>query len=199
MAGHSQWANRKHRKARQDAKKGKIFSKMAREITMAAREGGGDPEANARLRMALEKARQASVPADNIERAVKRGTGDMEGQAYEELTYEGYGPGGVALLLRVLTDNRNRAAADIRHLFSKYGGNLGENGCVAWMFERKGVILVDRSAPGADEDTLLLAALEAGAEDFRPGAEDFEVITAPDDLATVREALEGAGAEEVSS
>ena len=142
MAGHSQWANRKHRKARQDAKKGKIFSKMAREITMAARQGGSDPEVNARLRLAIDRARQFGVPNENIERAIKRGAGELQGEDYEELIYEGYGPGGVALMLSVVTDNRNRSAGELRHLFSRYGGNLGEAGCVSWMFERKGLLVM---------------------------------------------------------
>lgn len=199
MAGHSQWANRKHRKARQDAKKGKIFSKMAREITMAARQGGGDPDANPRLRTALEKARQFGVPNENIERAIKRGTGELAGAAYEELTYEGYGPGGVALMVRVVTDNRNRAASEIRHLFGKYGGNLGESGCVSWQFERKGLISVDRAAAGVDEETLMTAAVEADAEDFRVEGDVVEVITPPEALEAVRQALEAAGVREFTT
>lgn len=199
MAGHSQWANRKHRKARQDAKKGKIFSKMAREITMAARQGGGDPDANPRLRTALEKARQYGVPNDNIERAIKRGTGELEGAAYEELTYEGYGPAGVALMVRVVTDNRNRSASEIRHIFSKHGGNLGETGCVSWQFERKGLISIDRSSAGVDEETLMMAAVEADAEDFRVAGDFYEVITPPEALEAVREALEAAGVPEFAT
>ncbi|MFS8569736.1 MAG: YebC/PmpR family DNA-binding transcriptional regulator [Thermaerobacter sp.] len=193
MAGHSQWANRKHRKARQDAKKGKIFSKMAREITMAARMGGGDPDINPRLRAALEKARQFGVPNENIERAIKRGTGELEGAAYEELMYEGYGPGGVALMVRVVTDNRNRAAGEIRHIFSKHGGSLGEKGSVAWQFERKGLITIDRASAGVDEETLMMAALEADAEDVRVEGDVYEIITAPEALEAVRQSLEAAG------
>ncbi|EKP93968.1 YebC/PmpR family DNA-binding transcriptional regulator [Thermaerobacter subterraneus] len=192
MAGHSKWANRKHRKARQDAKKGKIFSKLAREIITAVRQGGGDPEANPRLRLALERARQFSMPAENIERAIKRGLGESEAENYEELVYEGYGPGGVALMLEILTDNRNRSAGEIRHIFAKHGGNLGESGCVAWMFDRKGVITV--SAQGAPaEDDLLLLAVEAGAEDLKAEDGSFVIYTDPDDLHRVREALEKAG------
>ncbi|HEX6988255.1 MAG TPA: YebC/PmpR family DNA-binding transcriptional regulator [Bacillota bacterium] len=199
MAGHSKWANRKHRKARQDARKGKIFSKMAREITMAARQGGGDPEANPRLRAALEKARQYGVPNDNIERAIKRGTGELEGADYEELTYEGYGPGGVGLLVRVVTDNRNRTASEIRHIFSRHGGNLGEAGSVSWQFERKGLISVPRASAGVDEETLMLAALEADAEDFRVEGDVYEVITPPEALEAVRQALADAGVREFES
>ena len=193
MAGHSQWANRKHRKARQDAKKGKIFSKMAREITMAARQGGSDPEVNARLRLAIDRARQFGVPNENIERAIKRGAGELQGEDYEELIYEGYGPGGVALMLSVVTDNRNRSAGELRHLFSRYGGNLGEAGCVSWMFERKGLLVIDRDDTTVPEDDLLLTAVEAGAEDFKSTDEAYQIITAPDDFETVRDALRRAG------
>ncbi|HEY8393325.1 MAG TPA: YebC/PmpR family DNA-binding transcriptional regulator [Thermaerobacter sp.] len=193
MAGHSKWANRKHRKARQDAKKGKIFSKLSREIITAVRQGGGDPDANPRLRMALERARQYSMPAENIERAIKRGLGELDsGEEYEELIYEGYGPGGVALMLEILTDNRNRSAGEIRHIFAKHGGNLGESGCVAWMFDRKGVITVaGESLPS--EDDLLLIAVEAGAEDMKREDDGYIIYTSPDDLHEVREALEKAG------
>ncbi|PZN13517.1 MAG: YebC/PmpR family DNA-binding transcriptional regulator [Bacillota bacterium] len=193
MAGHSKWANRKHRKARQDAKKGKIFSKLSREIITAVRQGGGDPDANPRLRLALERARQYSMPAENIERAIKRGLGELEtGEEYEELIYEGYGPGGVALMLEILTDNRNRSAGEIRHIFAKHGGNLGESGCVAWMFDRKGVITVaGDSLPS--EDDLLLIAVEAGAEDMKREDDAYIIYTNPDDLHDVREALEKAG------
>ena len=192
MAGHSKWANRKHRKARQDAKKGKIFSKLAREIMAAVRQGGGDPDANPRLRLALERARQFSMPAENIERAIKRGLGETEAESYEELIYEGYGPGGVALMLEILTDNRNRSAGEIRHIFAKHGGNLGESGCVAWMFDRKGVITVaGEGAPS--EDDLLLLAVDAGAEDMKNEDGNFVIYTDPDDLHKVREALEQAG------
>jgi YebC/PmpR family DNA-binding regulatory protein len=165
MAGHSKWANIRHRKAAQDAKRGKLYTKLAREITVAAREGGGDPEFNPRLRAAIEKAKKFNMPKENIERAIKRGTGEIAGETYEEITYEGYGPGGVAIIVKCLTDNRNRTASEVRHAFSKYGGNLGTSGCVSWMFERKGIITV--STEKYDEDTVMMAAVEAGAE--RPG------------------------------
>lgn len=197
MAGHSQWANRKHRKARQDAKKGKVFSKAAREITVAARQGG-DPETNAQLRLAIEKARQLRVPADNIERAVKRGTGELAGQDYAEVLYEGFGPGGVALMLRILTDNRNRTAAEVRHLFSRYGGNLGDSGSVAWMFQRSGLIMVDKEAFD-DGEELLLLAVEAGADDFRPGDEGYEIITSPENMEDVKASLADAGVSELAA
>lgn len=191
MAGHSKWANIRHKKQKEDAKRGKIFTKLARQITVAAREGGGDPNSNFRLRLAIDMARSHNMPNDNIERAIKRGTGELEGSAYEEFVYEGYGPGGVAILLEVMTDNRNRTASDVRHLFSKNGGNLGESGCVAWMFETKGQILVE--ADGVDEDEMMLAALEAGAEDVEHVDDLFEVVTAPEALRDVQSALSEAG------
>lgn len=191
MAGHSQWANRKHRKARQDAKKGKIFSKMAREIMVAARQGG-DPATNNQLRMAIERARQYSVPAENIERAIKRGTGELSGQDFSEAMYEGFGPGGVAIMLRILTDNRNRTAAEIRHLFSRYGGGLGESGSVAWLFNRCGLIVLDGDQV-ADADELLLVAMEAGADDLRTAGDSYEIITTPDKFEEVKNALAEAG------
>ncbi len=187
MAGHSQWANRKHRKARQDAKKGKIYSMMAKKIAVAAREGGGDPETNSALRMAIDEAKALGVPNDNIDRAIKRGTGELEGAQYEEMTYEGYGPGGTAILLEILTDNRNRTAAEIRHLFSKHGGNLGEAGCVAWMFQRKGQVIVE--SDGLTEEDLFLSAAEAGAEDLIELEDGFAVITPPSELEQVRSGL----------
>lgn len=187
MAGHSQWANRKHRKARQDAKKGKIFSKMARKISVAARNGGGDPDTNPDLRAAIDEAKSLGVPNDNIDRALKRGTGELEGMRYEEFTYEGYAPGGVAILLEIVTDNRNRTASELRYVFTKYGGNLGESGCVAWMFDRKGRIVV--SGDDLDEDELFLVAADGGAEDLQPVNGVFEVVTAPSDVFLVRETL----------
>ncbi|HHY96141.1 MAG TPA: YebC/PmpR family DNA-binding transcriptional regulator [Firmicutes bacterium] len=196
MSGHSKWANIKHTKAKKDAERGNLFSKLAREIIVAARHGGGNLEGNARLRLAVEKARDANMPADNITRLIKRGTGELEGVTYEELTYEGYGPGGVAILLDVVTDNRNRTASELRFLFSRHGGNLGETGCVSWMFSKKGYISIDRAAAGAagkDEDALLMLALEAGAEDFQSDEDSYEVITAPDELEDVRQALRAAG------
>lgn len=192
MAGHSKWANIKHRKARMDAQKGKIFTKVAREIIVAAKDGGGDPESNFALRLAVQKAREANMPNDNIMRAIKRGTGELGGSSFESFTYEGYGPGGVALMLDINTDNRNRAAADIRYLLSKHGGSLGESGCVSWMFKRKGYISVEMSK-GLDEDELILLALEAGAEDIQEDGKSLEITTAPEDMEKVKEALEGSG------
>ena len=193
MAGHSKWANIRHKKAAQDAKRGKIFTKLAREITVAAREGGGDPESNPRLRAAIERARKFNMPKENIERAIKRGTGEIAGETFEEVTYEGYGPGGVAIIVKCLTDNRNRTAAEVRHAFSKHGGNLGTSGCVSWMFERKGVIVV----PGDkyDEETVMLAALDAGADDVVLEDGKFIVYTQPSELETVRKGLLDAGIE----
>ncbi len=191
MSGHSKWSSIKHKKAIVDSKRGKVFTKLIKEITVAARMGGsGDPDANPRLRTALLAARAENMPKDNIERAIKKGTGELEGVNYEENTYEGYGPGGAAILLESLTDNKNRAVADIRHIFAKSGGNLGENGCVAWMFEKKGYIIIEKSA--VDEDTLMEKALDAGAEDVRDETDTFEVITAPEDFETVKEAIEAA-------
>jgi len=188
MSGHSKWSTIRHKKGAADAKRGKIFTKLIKEITVAARMGGGDPESNPRLRTAVAAAKAENMPKDNIERGIKKGTGELEGVSYEESTYEGYGPGGAAVMVESLTDNKNRAVADIRHIFSKNGGNLGENGCVAWMFDKKGYISVEKSA--SDEETLMEAALEAGAEDVREDGASFEVITAPEDLEAVREAIE---------
>ncbi len=189
MAGHSKWANIKHKKAREDAKRGKIFTKVTREIIVAARLGGGDPDKNPRLRRAIQKAKSVNMPKENIERAIKRGTGELEGVSYEEVVYEGYGPGGVAILVEAITDNRNRTVSEIRTIFSKHGGNLGEAGCVAWMFERKGVITVK----DVDEDLLMEVAIEAGAEDVSQEEGLFSVITAVEDLDRVREAIEAKG------
>ncbi|GAB6064307.1 YebC/PmpR family DNA-binding transcriptional regulator [Deferrisoma palaeochoriense] len=197
MAGHSKWANIKHKKAREDAKRGKIFSKLAKEITVAAKLGGGDPDGNPRLRRAIETARSFNMPKDNIERAIKKGTGEGGGADYEQITYEGYGPGGVAVLVEVLTDNRNRTVGEIRHAFSKNKGNLGENGCVAWLFESKAYFTVPKSAVG--EEKLLEVALEAGAEDVRDGGEVWEVLADPDAYDDVRAGLEAAGLELESS
>ena len=193
MAGHSKWANIRHRKAAQDAKRGKIYTKLAREITVAAREGGGDPEKNPRLRAAIEKARKFNMPKENIERAIKRGTGELKGETYEEVTYEGYGPGGVAIIVKCLTDNRNRTASEVRHVFSKHGGNLGTSGCVSYLFERKGVITVP--ADKFDEETVMMAAIEAGAEDVVNEGEKFVIYTEPGELETVRKGLVDAGVE----
>ena len=189
MAGHSKWANIKHRKGRQDAARGKLFAKLAKAIESAARQGGGDPTMNVGLANAIAKAKAASMPNDNIERAVKRGTGeDSSGAEYEEVWYEGYAPGGVALYIHVLTDNRNRAASDVRSTMTRNHGNLGEPGSVGYLFEQKGLI----HAAG-DEDTVMLAALEAGAEDIREAGDSFEVITNPSEMVRVKEALEGVG------
>ncbi|HHX77752.1 MAG TPA: YebC/PmpR family DNA-binding transcriptional regulator [Firmicutes bacterium] len=192
MAGHSKWANIKHRKARVDEQKGKIFTKIAREIIVAAREGGGDPEANFALRIAIDKAKEANMPNDNIERAIKRGTGELSGEKIESITYEGYGPGGVAFLLLINTDNRNRTAADIRHIFSKHNGNLGETGCVSWMFARKGILVLEKDENSDDEEALLLA-LEAGADDITAEDSVYELITAPEDLKRIKELMEKSG------
>ena len=191
MAGHSKWANIKHRKGRQDAKRGKLFGKLAKAIEVAAREGGGNPDFNPTLATAIEKAKAASMPNDNIDRAVKRGTGEVEGASYEEMYYEGYGPAGVALYVQVLTDNRNRAASDVRAAFSKHNGNLGEPGSVGYLFSQKGVILAK-----GEEDDVILTALDAGAEDIREGGDGtHEVVTVASDMRDVREALEVAGIE----
>lgn len=191
MAGHSKWANIKHKKSAEDARRGKVFTKLVKEIIVAARMGGGDPNANPRLRLVLEKAKQNNLPKENIERAIKKGTGELEGVSYEETVYEGYGPGGAAVYVESLSDNKNRTVADIRHIFSKHGGNLGENGCVAWMFDKKGWIPVSKD--DADEETLMEAALEAGAEDIRDEEGVFEVITPPEAFEAVKAALEAAG------
>ena len=194
MSGHSKWANIKHRKGRQDAARGKLFAKLCRAVEAAARQGGGDPTANAVLANAIEKARSASVPKDNIDRAIKRGTGEIESQNLDEMFYEGYAAGGVALLVQILTDNRNRAASDVRSTFTRNGGNLGEPGSVAYLFDQKGYILV-----AGNEDEVMLTALEAGAEDVRASGDQFEVISAPADLGVVREALVNAGLEPESA
>ncbi len=191
MAGHSKWANTKHRKARADAQKGKIFTKLAREITVAAREGGDDIDANFALRLAVQKARDNNMPNDNIQRAIQRGTGNQEGSSYEYANYEGYAVGGVAILLEVMTDNRNRTVAEIRHIFSRYGGSLGESGCVAWMFNRKGYLTVNQDELNMDEDELMLTALEAGAEDI--DLEDdgtFSITTALNNFEAVKNNLQ---------
>jgi YebC/PmpR family DNA-binding regulatory protein len=193
MAGHSKWAQIKHKKAHADAKKGRLFTKIVKEISVAARLGGGDPEGNPRLRLAIEKAKEVNMPSDNIKRAIMKGTGELPGVSYEEYSYEGYGPGGVAVLIEVLTDNKNRTVSELRYLMSKHGGSLGEAGCVAWMFEKKGYILIEKGK--VDEDTLMSVALDAGAEDMRndPKEDNYEIITRPEDLNRVKNAIEGAG------
>ncbi|MFU8832050.1 MAG: YebC/PmpR family DNA-binding transcriptional regulator [Wenzhouxiangella sp.] len=191
MAGHSKWANIQHRKKAQDSKRGKIFTRLVREISVATREGGGDPDANPRLRLAMDKANAANVPKDNIERAIKKATGDLEGVSYEEIRYEGYAPGGVAVMVDCLSDNRNRTVAAVRHAFSKHGGNLGTDGSVAYMFAKKGVITF---APGASEEKVLEIGLEAGAEDIVSGDDgSIEVLTAPENFEAVRDAFKAAG------
>jgi len=193
MSGHSKWSTIKHKKGRADAKRGKLFTKLIREITVSARESGGDPESNPRLRAAVATAKTSNMPADNIKRAIQRGTGEIPGVTYEEVQYEGYGPGGAAVLLQTLTDNRNRTTPEVRHIFTKNGGNLGENGCVSWLFTRRGLLLVARNDE-LDEDTLLEQALEAGAEDLDTEDIDFfRVYTAPDELHIVKEKLETGG------
>jgi YebC/PmpR family DNA-binding regulatory protein len=197
MAGHSKWASIKHKKKAVDAKRGQLFTKLSRAITVAAREGGGDPDGNPALALAIQKARDASMPKDNIERAVAKGTGaDSDGETFESVLYEGYGPGGVAILVEALTDNRNRTGSEVRHLFSKHGGNLGEPGSVAWTFEKKGEIVVD-GARYAEED--LLVAIDAGAEDMALDGDVWEIVTGPTDVAAVRDALDAAGVEVQSS
>lgn len=188
MSGHSKWSSIKHKKAAKDAKRGKLFTKVIKEITVAARLGGGDINANPRLRTAVLAARAASMPGDNIERAIKKGTGELEGVSYEEVHYEGYGPGGAAILIQVLTDNKNRTVQEIRHIFAKHGGNLGETGCVAWMFDKKGLITVDKSK--IEEDRLISLALDAGAEDVREEDGLFEIVMQPEDFEKVRDYLE---------
>ena len=188
MSGHSRWSQIKRKKGKADQQRGKLFTKLIREITVAARTGGGDLKINMRLKAALEAAKAASMPADNIKRAIQKGTGELPGETYEEVTYEGYAPGGVALMVRVLTDNKNRTAPEIRHVFEKNGGNLGQVGCVAWMFERKGVIQVDAERIGEDE--LLGPALDAGASDMRRVEKVYEITTTPDEMESVRRALE---------
>ena len=191
MAGHSKWANIKHRKAAQDKKRGKVWTKLIREVTVAAREGGGDPSANPRLRLAMDKAFSGNMPRDTVDRAIKRGAGAGEGEHYEEIRYEGYGPGGTAVMVDCMTDNRNRTAAEVRHAFSKHGGNLGTDGSVAYLFTKQGVISFQ---PGADEDAIMEAALDAGAEDVVTNDDgSVDVVTTPENFAAIREALNGAG------
>jgi YebC/PmpR family DNA-binding regulatory protein len=191
MSGHSKWSSIKHKKAATDAKRGKIFTKLIKEITVAARMGGGDDSANPRLRTAILAAKSENMPKDNIERAIKKGTGELEGVNYEESIYEGYGPGGAAVLVESLTDNKNRTVADVRSIFGKNGGSLGESGCVAWMFDKKGYIVIESDA--VVEDKLMEVALEAGAEDIREDDGSFEVITALGDFEAVKEAIDEAG------
>jgi YebC/PmpR family DNA-binding regulatory protein len=187
MSGHSKWSSIKHKKAATDAKRGNLFTRFIRELTIAARSGGGDPESNSRLRHAIEGARAVNMPSDNIKKAIQRGTGELEGVNYEEFSYEGYGPGGVAILADAMTDNKNRTVSEVRHVFEKYNGNLGQQGCVSWMFTRKGVILVPQSAIGEDE--LMEIVLESGAEDMVKEGNSYEITTTTEDFDKVREAL----------
>ncbi|CAN5690074.1 YebC/PmpR family DNA-binding transcriptional regulator [soil metagenome] len=190
MSGHSKWATIKHKKGALDAKRGKIFTRLIKEVTIAAKTGGGDPDGNPRLRGAIAAAKAENMPADNIKRAIQRGTGELEGVNYEEITYEGYGPGGVAVIVDVLTDNKNRAVSEVRHAFSKNGGNLGAEGAVSWMFTKKGVIVVDKGA--ADEDKLTEIVLDAGAEDLSDEGDNWEILCEPKDFEAVTEALKAA-------
>ncbi len=191
MSGHSKWSTIKRKKGANDARRGKIFTRLIKEITVAARTGGGDPEGNPRLRAAIASAKAENMPKDNIARAIKKGTGEIAGEVYDEILYEGYGPGGVAVLVECMTDNRNRTVADVRHYFTKSNGNLGESGCVAWMFEKKGLILVDKET--VSEEELMDHALEAGADDILEEESEFQILTAPEDLDDVRSGLEEAG------
>ena len=191
MSGHSKWSQIKRKKGATDAKRGQVFTKLIKEITIAARFGGGDPEGNPRLRTAIAAAKAENMPKDNIDRAIKKGTGELEGVSYDEFMYEGYGPGGAAILIEVMTDNKNRTTAEIRHIFAKSSGNLGEAGCVAWMFEKKGYIVVEKSA--ADEERLMEVALDAGADDIQEDEKEFEVVTDPGAFDAVKAALDKAG------
>lgn len=197
MSGHSKWSTIKHKKGAADAKRGKVFTKLIKEITVAARMGGGDVDSNPRLRTAVAAGKNENMPKDNISRAIKKGTGELEGVNYEEIIYEGYGPGGAAVLLESLTDNKNRAVADIRSIFNKGGGNLGENGCVAWIFAKKGYIIVEKQM--VNEDTLMDIAIDAGAEDVRDDGDNFEIITDPKDFEAVKSAIENASIEHVAA
>lgn len=193
MAGHSKWKNIQRRKNAQDAKRGKVFMKLAKEIYVAAKQGGGDPDMNPALRLAVDKAKASNMPNDNIDRAIKKATGDLDGANFEELTYEGYGPGGVAVMVEVLTDNKNRAASEVRHAFNKNGGNLGENGCVSFMFNRMGYLVIERNTTDADEDSMMLEVLEAGAEEMDTNEESFEIYTDPESYPNVKEQLMESG------
>jgi YebC/PmpR family DNA-binding regulatory protein len=191
MSGHSKWASIRHKKGAVDAKRGKVFSKLIKEITVAARLGGGDPEGNPRLRVAIQAAKVQNMPKDNITRAIKKGTGELAGTSYEEYNYEAYGPGGVALMMNCLTDNRNRTIADIKHIFERHGGNLGEPGCVSWIFEKKGLFVFERN--NVEEEKLLDLALEAGAEDIKESDTQFEVLTDPADFESIKKAFDNEG------
>jgi YebC/PmpR family DNA-binding regulatory protein len=193
MSGHSKWHTIKHKKGAADAKRGKVFTRVIKELTVAARNGGGDPDTNPRLRTIIAEAKSVNMPADNIKRAIQRGTGELPGVSYEEVTYEGYGPGGAALIIEVLTDNKNRTVGEIRHLLGKHGGNLGEANSVAWMFHKKGYIVIEKSQ--ANEDTLMAAALDAGADDLQDDGDNWEVMSAPDSFQQVLDAVKALGIE----
>jgi YebC/PmpR family DNA-binding regulatory protein len=197
MSGHSKWHTIKHKKGAADAKRGRVFTRIIKELTVAARAGGGDPDTNPRLRTIVAEAKQVNMPAENIKRAIRRGTGEEPGVQYDEITYEGYGPGGVALIIEAMTDNKNRTVGEIRHMLTKYGGDLGQSNSVAWMFEKKGYIVIEKAK--ASEDTLLSAALDAGADDLRDDGDNWEVVSAPDALPAVKEAVEKLGIETVSA
>lgn len=197
MSGHSKWHSIRHKKGAMDAKRGKLFTKIIKEITVAARQGGGDPDANSRLRTIIVKAKEANMPKDNIEKAIKKGTGEIEGYNLEEVTYEGYGPGGVAIMIDALTDNKNRTTAEIRSILTKGGGNLGENGCVSWIFEKKGIITV--STEKYDENSVMEIALEAGAEDYKNEKDVWEITTLPETFLEVLNTLKGKGVEIIMS
>ena len=197
MSGHSKWHNIRLRKGKQDAARGKVFTKIAREIIVAAKEGGGNADSNLALRLAVQKARDNSMPQENIKRAIQRGTGEIEGASYEEVTYEGYAPGGIAVLVSCLTDNRNRTVAELRNIFTKTGGNLGESGCVSWMFDAKGLVQI--SGDASDEDSVMMATMDAGAEDITVEGDTIEVLCQPEDLPKVRDAVAEAGIEYVSA
>ena len=197
MSGHSKWHTIKHKKGATDAKRGRVFTRIIKELTVAARAGGGDPDTNPRLRTIVAEAKQANMPAENIKRAIRRGTGEEPGVQYEEITYEGYGPGGVALIIEAMTDNKNRTVGEIRHMLTKYGGDLGQSNSVAWMFEKKGYIVIEKAK--ATEDTLMSAALDAGADDLRDDGDSWEVVSAPDAFPAVKEAVEKLGIETVSA
>lgn len=193
MAGHSKWHNIQRRKGKQDALRGQLFTKLSRDIYRAAKEGGGNPETNPRLKAAIERARENNLPMDNIQRTIAKATGTLQGVTYEEVVYEGYGPGGVAVMLDIVTDNRNRTAAEIRHIFNRRGGSLGESGCVSWMFQRIGLITIPKAECPFSADELLEKAVEAGADDLREDGEMYEVVTAPESFTAVRDALEALG------
>ncbi len=197
MSGHSKWHTIKHKKGAADAKRGKVFTRIIKELTVAARNGGGDPGANPRLRTIIAEAKSVNMPADNIKKAIQRGTGELPGVTYEEITYEGYGPGGAALIIETLTDNKNRTVGELRHMLEKHSGNLGASNSVAWMFTKKGYIVVDKSA--ADEEKLLNASLEAGAEDVRDDGDSWEILSEPSEFESVREAVKNLGVEPASA